>query len=159
MNRTRRFRIEATQEAMDRTRPSGFARAEPNAEGFVPRRGGGEAVDECPEVQSGAACDDWQVSPNGDCVEQRTTQPGEIARGENLRRVGHVNQMVRDAAPLLWRQLGGADVEETIDLNRVAIEDFASETRGQAQGKLTLSCACGPGNCDQIPVIFQLCYQ
>ena len=57
--------------------------------------------------------------------------------------------MVRNAAPLVKRQLGGADVEMAVDLQRVAVDDFAVEPLRDFQRQIAFSGAGGAGHCNQ----------
>jgi hypothetical protein len=56
---------------------------------------------------------------------------------------------VRNTAPVALRKFGRADVEEAVDLDRVAIDDLAREFRRNTQGEFGLSTPGGSGYGDQ----------
>jgi hypothetical protein len=58
---------------------------------------------------------------------------GELRGGVDLGRVGDVNQMMRDAAAFLERQLVGADVETAIHGGRIAVDDLATVPLGEGE--------------------------
>ena len=47
--------------------------------------------------------------------------------------------MVGNPGSLVHRQLGGADIEPFVELQRVAIYNFAAEFQGQLDRKVTFS--------------------
>jgi len=46
---------------------------------------------------------------------------------------------MRNPAPLGFRQLGRADIEVAVDLERIAVYDFAAEFFTEAQGEIALT--------------------
>ena len=55
---------------------------------------------------------------------------------------------MRDAAPLVLRQLGGADVHAAVDLHRVGVDDLAAEALGEVEGEVGLAGRGGPDDRD-----------
>ena len=53
--------------------------------------------------------------------------------------------MVRDAAPLVGRELGGADVHAAVDLHRVGVDDLAAEALREVEREPRLA---GGGRAD-----------
>ena len=56
--------------------------------------------------------------------------------------------MVRDAAPLIDRQLRGAYVHPPIELHRIRVDDLPTEVVGQIQCKVRFSCGGGSDDGD-----------
>ncbi len=50
---------------------------------------------------------------------------------------------------LPFRQLGGADIEMAVDLQGVAVDDFAMEILGNLKGQVALSGPGRAGDCNQ----------
>jgi hypothetical protein len=69
-----------------------------------------------------------------------------IARSENLVGIEGVYEVVRDSATLSLRSLGSPDVEETEDLNRIAVQNFPAKPLGNGKRQVALS---GPRRPDQ----------
>ena len=57
--------------------------------------------------------------------------------------------MVRDAAAFRKRQFRGADVEIPVDLEGIAVDDFAPELFRHEKCEVALSGASGTGHCNQ----------
>ncbi len=115
-----------------------FALAQPGAQDFVPRGAGRQTVQQRAQIESCAACHNRQTSSCRDFVKNPTADPREIAGRKEFVRVRDIDQMMRDAPALFRGQLGGPDVEEAVDLHRVAVHDFAFEFLCQLQGELAL---------------------
>ena len=54
-------------------------------------------------------------------------------------RIQNVDQVVRDALPRSARGLGRPDIESSVDLESVGIDDLPDEPFGQLEGKGTLA--------------------
>ena len=76
-------------------------------------------------------------------------QPRIFTGGEELVGIQDVDEVVRNAAPLVGRQLGGSDIEVPVDLQRVAVDHFAVERFGNGQRQAALSGSRGAGHCNQ----------
>lgn len=63
-------------------------------------------------------------------------------------KISNINEMVRDAAPGSRRELGGADVETTVELDGIVIHDFAAEGFGEREGQGALAAAGGTDDDD-----------
>ena len=59
--------------------------------------------------------------------------------GVLLHRAGNVNQVMKDSAALIERDLVGTDVESTIDRRGVAADDFATEPLRQRDAERALT--------------------
>ena len=57
--------------------------------------------------------------------------------------------MMRNTAALGEGQLGSADIEVAIDLQRVAVDDFSVKLFGNQQRQIALSRPGGTGHCNQ----------
>ena len=72
-------------------------------------------------------------------------QPLVLGDAGGLGDVPDVQQVVRDAAALLGRQLGGADVHAPVELHGVGVDDLAAEALGEGDAQIGLS---GRGGAD-----------
>ena len=50
-----------------------------------------------------------------------------------------VDQVVRHAESLLFGSLGRPDIEVTVHLNRIEVDDFPAEVLSDAQGQIALA--------------------
>lgn len=105
-----------------------------------------KAVEQRTEVKSRTAADDGQASAGGNLTKQRPRAAGKVAGREDFVGLQEVEQVVRNAAAFGDGQLGRADVEAPVELQRIKIYDFATEIQGQLDGKVALS---GPGRAHQ----------
>ncbi len=123
--------IEAPQQPVQRPRPSALPAREAIAQSLVPRGRGKQAVEQSAQVES---CSANHYGKPRDSRQQRARAGGELAGGENLVGIDDVQHVMRNPAPLGFRQLGRADVEVAVDLERIAVHDFAAEFFAKAQG-------------------------
>ena len=115
------------------------------------RVGVGDAppVDQGLDVHHGPAAEDRHVAPVAD--------PGDLPLGlvpevRDTRGVGDiedVESVVRDAAPLIQRQLGGPDLHAAVLLHRVTVHDLAAEALGQIQREFRFAGARRPDHGDR----------
>ena len=90
------------------------------------------------EVEAGAADQNRQPPARLD-VADRGRGIARVLRGRVVvGRIGDVDQVVRDAAPIADRDLVGADVEAAIDGGRVAVDDLAAVALGDRQRQRAL---------------------
>jgi hypothetical protein len=75
-----------------------------------------------------------------DCFDGQT---GPVGRSKRLSRRNKVNEMMRDAAPLCQGDLRGSDFNVPVNLDRVAIDDFAAQTDGQLNSQTALAGCSG----------------
>jgi hypothetical protein len=64
---------------------------------------------------------------------------GELRGGIDLRRLGYVDEVVRDSALLLHRELVGADVETPVNGGGVAVDDLAAVPLRERQAQRALA--------------------
>src|SRR5687768_4026670 len=86
-------------------------------------------------VEPGAAGENRQLPP----FMNAGNDPSRVARivrgGVLLRRAGDVDQVMRNAAALMQRNLIGADIEPAIDGSGIAVDDLAVESLGNGNAQ------------------------
>jgi hypothetical protein len=136
--------IKAAQQA---PQGSGMAaRSQALAQGLVTLGCGDQSVEHGAEVESGAAADNGQAAASGDIARGGAGQASVFAGGEKGIRSDQVDEVVRNAGAIRGRGFGGADLEFTIDGNRIATNDFSAEAQGKVEGKRGLSAGGRAGN-------------
>ena len=84
-----------------------------------PTAGEIEPVGDRPQVETGAADEQWPVAAPVDLVPSLVVGGDAVGHGEHLARVDEVDAVVADLRALGLGRLGGADVEAPIDLHGV----------------------------------------
>ncbi len=84
-------------------------------------------------VEAGAADEDRQAPARVDVADRVGRVARELRRRVLVGRIGDVDQVMRDAAPVGRRHLVGADVEAAIDGGRIAVDDLAAEALGKRE--------------------------
>ena len=110
-----------------------------------------EAVEKSTQIEAGAAADYGEVSAGLNAGQDLPGEFGVPTCGQFAINIRNVYKMMRDAAPLRCRELGGPDIQSAIDLNRVAVEDFSLERFAKHQGELAFARAGGAEHRDQRP--------
>jgi len=96
-------------------------------------------------LNKGAQVKAGSANQNGDALaalyfsDCRFSAPGEFARGEVLGWVRYVNQMMRDAAPVLERDFRRCYVEPAIDLDGIEVDDLTVQTEGQLDAEIAFA--------------------
>jgi len=126
-----RGRLQTREQTVQRTGPTLFADLQTRPDGLVPRGQLVEAFEQGSEVESGASHDDWQTAAGRDFRNCLPGEPRIVACGVTVCRFQHVEKMVRCVSTSGDRRFGGANVEPAIQLQGVAIDDFAAESRGE----------------------------
>jgi hypothetical protein len=111
------------------------AAAETVAEFLGARGGVGEAFEEGAEVESCAGGEDGELRAAAQIVEGEEGVAAVVAGGEDFVGLDEVDEVMRDFLLVARKDLRGADVEMTIDLRRIANEDFAVETLCEFDGE------------------------
>ena len=98
------------------------------------------------EVKPGAPGDYRQAAAGCDVRDGLAGQPGKLPGREQLVGIDDVDQVVRNAAALRQRELGGADVEMAKDLEGVAVDHLTVEffCNQQAPGRSCPSLSVQP---------------
>ena len=78
-----------------------------------------------------------------DSPDRLAGQTAVVSGGEGFGGVGDVDQVVRDAAALGWRGLGGSDLHLSVDGNGVATDDLSGEALGEAERERGLAAGGG----------------
>ena len=149
MNPARGRGIESGKQAVQRAGPPEFPGGQPVAQRLVARRAFEQAVQKSAEVEAGASGDYGEAAARRNAGDGLARQPRVFTGGEELVGIHDVDEVVRNAAPLFRRQLGGSDIEVPVDLERVAVDHFAVERFGNGQRQSALSGAGGAGHCNQ----------
>ena len=99
--------------------------------------------------------DDGGASPGTDVVDDG--DGGVPVGGDRggVRDLQDVEEMVRDAAAPVHRQLRGTDVHTAVELHRIDVDDLTVERPGQGEGDLGLA---GPGGADDRDRAGQMCW-
>src|ERR1017187_6906337 len=92
---------------------------------------------------------DRQAAPGGDGGDGFTRHARVLSSGERLVGIEDVDQVVRDAAAFRERQFRRADVEIPVDLEGIAVDDFAPELFRHEKCEIALSGARGTGHRNQ----------
>lgn len=90
-------------------------------------------------VQPGPADEDGGAALREQGVDLGAGQALVLGDARGLGHVPDVEEVVRDAAPLPRRQLGGADVHPPVQLHGVGVDDFTVEMTGQGDAQIGLS--------------------
>ncbi len=149
MDSFRRGRIEAAQQPVERAGTLRLAFGQPGAQFLVAGRAGKETVDEGAQIKSCAAGHHGQAVPRRDFHQKAAAQAGIFAGCEDLVWVDNIQCMVRNPMPGRFRQLGRADVEMAIDLQRITVDDFTVEFLRDTDGKLAFAGPGGAYHCNQ----------
>ena len=155
MNAGGRGWIESSQQPMNRARPFGLTRQQPGAQRCIPLRARRQAVEQRPKVKSRTARHHRQSAAPGDFVENRTPYPREVAGREEFVRIRDIDHVMRDTPAAFRGQFGGADIEKTVNLYRIAVDHLAIESRGKLKCQLTFAATGGSGDRDQNFILSQ----
>src|SRR5262249_59206759 len=107
-----RFRIDAPQQAMERTGAPVFARVQSLAHPAIQGGRRKKAVEQRSKIESGSAGYDGELNP----CQQWPCARSVFAGGESLVGIYDIEHVMGDAAPFRRRSLGGTDIEIAIDL-------------------------------------------
>src|SRR5699024_11614789 len=105
-------------------------------------------VDGRAHVESGAADEDGTVTAAADIGDGGPGAGLEVIDVRLGGDVEDIDEMVRDPAPLLDRQFGGADVHAAIELHRVRVDDLPAAVFGQVEREIRLPRGGGPDDGD-----------
>jgi hypothetical protein len=122
---------------------------QPLPNGLVAAGSGEEAVEKRLDVEARPPDDHRQPAAGGDVLDRPGRPGGEVGSRKLVAPSHDVDQMVRDAAPLLEARLVRADVEAAVDLHGVAAYDLGPEPLGQQDGQGGLADGGGPDQEDQ----------
>ena len=122
---------------------------QPRAQPRVASGAGEEASRERAVVQARPPDENRQSASRRD-VANRGGRLTRVPRsGVLLHRVGNVDEMMKDSAALIERDLVGTDVESTIDRRRIAADDFATEPLRQRDAERALTDRSWPQDGDE----------
>ena len=123
---------------------------QPGAQGGVARGKRGKAVQQRAQVETGTSYGDGDSSAGADFGNRASRQAGVVSSGVTAGEVQHVQQVMRNASPFGDRCLGGPDVESTVQLQGVEVDDFAVQPGGQRKSQRALAGAGRPNDSEQI---------
>lgn len=141
--------IETAQKPMQTTGPPDFTRREARTQRRIALRQLGKTIKERCQIKARAAGDDRNALAVGNVADHLSCVSSVFAGGVTLLRLEHVDHMVGNAAPFELAQFCGSDVEATIKLEGVAINNFAIELLGDAQRQRALPSSRGTDNSDE----------
>lgn len=130
MNPHGRVRIETRENAMQATAAPLFPPREPGANLGTAFGAGEETFEQRPQVKAGSTHHHRGPVAAGDFSETSPGQARIVAGGEDLSGFEHIQQMMRNPAPLGCAQLGSPQVEAPVNLQRVTADNFASQGQG-----------------------------
>src|SRR5689334_6080511 len=145
------FHIKPAQKPIQSRRPPSSQIPEPRPKVDVADRSRREALEQRAQVKAGAAHHDWKPAAE---LNRRNNFSGQArirTSREVLIEIDDVDQVMTNAAPLDRRQLGAADLQAAVDLNRVATDDLSRESFGQHQAEFTFAGTRGTKDHDQWP--------
>ena len=102
-----------------------FAQHQPRAHRGIAFRQVGEAIQQGSQVEAGPANNYRQMTVGRNLMEDGTRDAGVLTCGVTVRRVEHVQQMVRYSRGVRTGRFGRADMEPAIQLEGIAIDDLA----------------------------------
>ena len=108
---------------------------QPRAQLLVRARPGKQTAGQRTVIEAGAAGENGQFAARVNIADGCRSVMRKLSGRVHLRRIRDVDEMVRNPAPGLHRQLVGADVEATIDRRRIAVDDFAAVPLSQREAE------------------------
>jgi len=85
----------------------------------------GEAIQQSPQIETRSANDHRKTAAYGNFFDNISGDTGVLTCGVTVRRVQHVQQVMGYTAALGLGRFGGADVKAPVELEGIAIDDFA----------------------------------
>jgi len=116
-----------------------FPSSQPVAEGLVARGAFEQAVQEGSQIETGSAGYYRHPSAPRNIGYSLAGQPGVFPGREKLVRVYNIDEVVGNRTPLGHREFGSTDIEMSVYLERVAVDNFPVEFRGDGQCQIALS--------------------
>lgn len=106
---------------------------------FVARRAREESLPEDLDVETGASHDEYISTSSLNLRDGLFRTVAELSNIEALVWCHDVDQVVWHACPLFECGLGASDIQATIDLARIGVDDFRTETIGKLDSQFCLS--------------------
>ena len=91
----------------------------------------GQAFEQCAKVQASTGGDDGELAALAQIGEDLEGAATIFASGENFFGLDQVNEVVRNPLMLRMRNFSRADIEVTVNLGRIADQDFAIQFFGE----------------------------
>src|SRR5690242_20869676 len=113
--------VKSAKQAEQRPGSAALSPSQAVAHCLVTRRTREEAIQQGPEVETGSPGYDRHASPSRDLRQHAPRLPGVLASGKNLIRIENVDEVVGNALALRSHELGRADIEITVHLQRIAV--------------------------------------
>lgn len=139
-------RIETREKPSHAANPPLFANHQPFTHGPITFGQVRKPFKERAKIKAGSTDDHGKTIAGGDFMDGLPGDARVLTCGVTVRGVEHVQQAMGDSAAFGLRSLGGADVEPTVELEGIAIDDFAGKVLANAQRERALSSACGAGD-------------
>jgi len=112
---------------------------QPGTEVFIPLRQRGQPRQQCPKVESGASHDHRQAASCGDLCNHGAGLAGVFTSRVTNFRFQNVEQMVGYAPAFVRRSLCRPDIETTIELEGITIDNFPPQPLRHIQRKGTFA--------------------
>src|SRR5271157_700042 len=87
-------------------------------------RAGEQTFEQGAQVKAGAAYHDWKTPPSCDLGQRRTRLARVLASRKGPAGLGDIDQVMRNAGPIVAWRLGSADFEVAIHSNRIATNNL-----------------------------------
>lgn len=126
--------------------------AQAGAKRFITAGGGRKAVEQRAQIKASTPRNDRKSLPATDFGENLPGAAGVLAGRQLAIDASDINEVMRDAASRRQGKLGRPDIQPSIELNGIAIEDFSLERFGEKERKLALACAGGSEHGNQRPL-------
>jgi hypothetical protein len=110
----------------------------------------GKSVEQRAQIEPGAAGEDGEMAAPRYFHDGLARGAGVIAGRTNLARIEDVYHVMADTGALGLGNFGGADGESAVELERIAIDDFAVELGGEAHRERAFPGSGGPDDRDQM---------
>jgi len=143
------FAVESAQQAVQRSRPARFAGGESVAQSLIARGPFEKSIEQGPQVKTGTAGNDREPSSGRYVSDSESGKAGVLAGGKDFVGVNDIEKVVRNAAAFRGRKFSRSDIEVAIDLQRVAINNFAAEGVSYFERECAFSRSCWPGDRNQ----------
>lgn len=136
--------IKARKQAMQPARTTALAAARhASPQIVIALRAREQTLNECAEIEASATGDDRRSSSGNDGVHGGASLPRVVARGEVAVRISDVKQVMRNKRTFGSGGLGGADIQATVNGDRVATDNLGRKATGKCKCKRGFAAGCG----------------
>src|ERR1041385_3969756 len=129
---------------------------QPRAQLFIRRRAGKKGLAQGAKIEASAADENCCATTGfylGNLIIGRANP---ISGSKRDGRRNKIDQMMRNSAALFQRHFSGRNLNFPIDLNGIAVDDFAVEAQRDLNSKFAFPGSSGANNCDDVAQIVNL---